>query len=302
MNQALRDPRWRNACTDEFNAVTRNHTYDLVPPAPGQNVIDTKWIFTLKYLPNGNIDRYKARLVARGFNQKYGLDYAETFSPVIKSTTVRLVLEQAVRHDWCIRQLDVNNAFLQGTLQDEVYVSQPPGFVDQDRPHHVCHLRKAFYGLKQAPRAWYEELKHTLLAAGFRNSVADTSLFVYTHGGHQVFILVYVDDVVVTGSSHALVDQFIHLLATRFSIKDLGNLSYFLGIEVTRTSSGLHLMQRKYIQDLLTKTKLLDSKPVFTPLASHPKLTLASGTMLSNPTDYRMVVCSLHIWPSHVWR
>jgi len=145
VNQALRDPRWRNACTDEFNAVTRNHTYDLVPPVPGQNVIDTKWIFTLKYLPNGNIDRYKARLVARGFNQKYGLDYAETFSPVIKSTTVRLVLEQAVRHDWCIRQLDVNNAFLQGTVQDEVYVSQPPGFVDQDRPHHVCRLRKAFY-------------------------------------------------------------------------------------------------------------------------------------------------------------
>lgn len=293
VNQALRDPRWRNACTDEFNAVTRNHTYDLVPPAPGQNVIDTKWIFTLKYLPNGQIDRYKARLVARGFNQKYGLDYAETFSPVIKSTTVRLVLEQAVRHDWCIRQLDVNNAFLQGTLQDEVYVSQPPGFVDQDRPHHVCRLRKALYGLKQAPRAWYEELKHTLLAAGFRNSVADTSLFVYTHGGHQVFILVYVDDIVVTGSSNALVDQFIHLLATRFSIKDLGNLSYFLGIEVTRTSSGLHLMQRKYIQDLLTKTKMLDAKSVSTPLASHPKLTLASGTMLSNPTDYRMVVGSL---------
>lgn len=133
-------------------------------------------------MPNGQIDRYKARVVARGFNQRYGLDYAETFSPVINSTTVCLVLQHAVSNDWGIRQLDVNNAFLQGTLEDKVYVTQPPGFVDKDHPHHVCRLRKTLYGLKQAPRVWYEELKRTLLAAGFQNSTADTYLFIHNHG------------------------------------------------------------------------------------------------------------------------
>lgn len=131
----------------------KNHTWDVVLLATTQNVICCKWIFTLKYRPDGSIERYKARLVARGFNQQYGLDYSETFSPVIKSTTVRLVLEIAVKRNWCIHQVDINNAFLQGTLTDEVYVSQPPGFIDKDRPHHVCRLNKALYGLKQAPRA-----------------------------------------------------------------------------------------------------------------------------------------------------
>ena len=142
VNQALRDEKWRNAMGEEFNAQIRNRTFELVPPAPNQNVIATKWIFTLKYLPNGALDRYKARLVARGFTQQYGLDYSETFSPVVKSLTIRLVLQLAVSRSWCIKQLDVNNAFLQGTLTDEVYVTQPPGFVDPDRPHHVCRLKK----------------------------------------------------------------------------------------------------------------------------------------------------------------
>lgn len=231
--------------------------------------------------------------MARGYNQKYGLDYAETFSTVIKSTMVRLVLQHAVRNDWTIRQLNVNNAFLQGTLQDEVYVSQPPVFVDKDRPHHVCRLRKALYGLKQAPRAWYEELKHTLIASGFRNSLVDTSLFTLRQGQHIVYILVYVDDIVVTGSSLQLVDKIIQNLATRFALKDLGQLSYFLGIEAQRTPAGLHLMQNKYILDLLAKTKMQDAKHVSTPMATHQKLTLSIGTPLANPTDYRQVVGSL---------
>ena len=156
--------------SDEFNVQMRNNTWDLVPPETAQHIISCKWIFTIKYLPDGSIDRYKARLVARGFNQQYGLDYFETFSPVIKSTTVRIVLEIAVKCSWSIRQLDINNAFLQGTLIDEVYVSQPPGFVDHDRPYHVCRLKKALYGLKQAPRAWYNELRSYLLQAGFTKS------------------------------------------------------------------------------------------------------------------------------------
>ena len=164
---------------DEINAQLRNGTSELVPPEKYQNVIGCKWVFTIKYLPNGEIDRYKACLVAKGFHQQHGLDFTETFSPVIKSTTIRSVLHVAVTKGWPIHQIDVNNAFLQRTLDDEVYVAQPPGFIDQDLPHHVCRLRKALYGLKQAPRAWYQELRAFLVTQGFQNSLADASLFIY---------------------------------------------------------------------------------------------------------------------------
>lgn len=176
--QALADPRWRKAVTDEFNSVIQNGTYSLVPPTLNQNTVSCRWIFTIKYNPDGSVRRYKVRLVARGYTQVPGVDYTETFSPVIKSTTIRLVLDIAVSRSWPIKQLDVNNAFLQGTLTEEVYTTQPPCFVNADHPHHVCRLHKALYGLKQAPRAWYRELSNHLLKSGFTNSLADTSLFI----------------------------------------------------------------------------------------------------------------------------
>ena len=278
---------------DEINAQLRNGTSDLVPPEQYQNVVGCKWVFTIKYKANGEIDRYKARLVAKGFHQQHGHDFTETFSPVIKSTTVRAVLHVAVTKGWSLRQLDVNNAFLQGTLDEEVYVTQPPGFVDQDRPHYVCRLKKALYGLKQAPRAWYQELRSFLLTQGFLNSTADTSLFTFHHGSDTIYLLVYVDDMVITGNNNKLIDRFIATISSRFSLKDLGDLSYFLGIEVTRTSKGLHLMQKKYIIDLLTRTNMMDARPVSTPMAPTPKLSLTSGTPMDNPSEYRAVLGSL---------
>lgn len=144
--QALKDKIWRGAMSEK---------YDLVPPHPSQNVVGCRWVFKLKFLPSGDINRHKAGLVAKGYNQEYGVDYAETFSPVIKTTTIRLVLGVAVRKSWPIIQLDVNNAFLQGTLTKEVYMKQPPRFIDKDHPDYVWCLNKAIYSLKQAPRAWY---------------------------------------------------------------------------------------------------------------------------------------------------
>ncbi|KAL9298763.1 putative RNA-directed DNA polymerase [Arabidopsis thaliana] len=278
--------------SEEINAQLRNNTWDLVPPTTAQNIISCKWIFTIKFRPNVSIERYKARLVAGGFNQQYGLDYSETFSPVIKSTTIRLVLEVAVKKNWSIHQVDINNAFLQGTLKEEVYVSQTPGFIDKDRPNFVCRLRKVLYGLKQAPRAWYQELKTFLLQAGFQNSLADTSLFIYQRGCDLIYVLVYVDDIIIAGTT-SLVKAFNVSLANRFSVKDLGALSYFLGIEATRSSKGLHLMQRKYITDLLKRTNMLDAKPVSTPMSASPKLTLSSGHTLDDGKEYRAVIGSL---------
>lgn len=214
------------------------------------------------------------------------------FSPVIKSTTTRTILKIAVCKDWCLRQLDVNNAFLQGTRDEDVFVRQPPGFVYPDKPDYVCKLRKALYGLKQAPRAWYMELKRYLEEIGFKNSLADTSLFILQQKSLLVYVLVYVDDIIVTGNSKEAVEQVIKNLAIRFSVKDLGALSYFLGIEAIRTPQGLHLNQRKYIQDLEAKMNMHDAKPVTTPLATSPKLA-RSRDLHSNPTEYRTLVGSL---------
>lgn len=294
INQALKDDKWRAAATKEFNAQIANHCWDLVPaPPPDVTIVGCRWLFTTKYNPDGTEKCPKSRLVAKGYNQRPGLDYAETFSPVIKSTTIRIVLGVAVDRNWPIRQLDVNNAFLQGTLTDEVYMEQPPGFVDADRPTHVCKLRKAIYGLKQAPRAWYVELQSFLIGAGFYNSVSDTSLFILKLDRSIVYLLIYVDDILVTGNDNNLIAQTLHALATRFSVKDHEELHYFLGIEATRSADGLHLCQRRYILDLLDRTNMLGAKPVTTPMATSPKLTLHSGTRLLDPTEYRSVVGSL---------
>lgn len=205
IHQALKDEKWSRACSSEFDALAVNQTWDLVPPETRQNIIGCRWVFTTKFLANGQLDRYKARLAAKGFHQQYGKDYAETFSPVIKSTTIRLVLDVAVAKNWPLKQLDVNNAFLQGELTEEVYMSQPPGFVDKDRPSYVCRLKKPIYGLKQAPRAWYMALKQFLLVTGFTNSLADTTLFVNSSANIITYVLVYVDDIIVTGNNNRIV-------------------------------------------------------------------------------------------------
>jgi histone deacetylase 1/2 len=150
-SQALRDPKWRAAMLDEFNALLHNGTWDLVPPSSSPNLVGCKWVFRIKRNSDGTVDRYKARLVAKGFHKRPGIDYKETFSPVIKPTTIRIVLSLAVTNGWPLRQLDINNAFLHGTLSEAVFMSQPPGFTDSHFSTHVCQLRKAFYGLRQAP-------------------------------------------------------------------------------------------------------------------------------------------------------
>ncbi|WP_353805846.1 reverse transcriptase domain-containing protein, partial [Acinetobacter baumannii] len=215
-----------------------------------------KWVYKIKHNANGSISRYKARLVAKGYNQEYGLDYSETFGPVIRKETIRLVVSLAVRNNWLINQLDVSNAFLHGMLDETIYMTQPPGSVDPRFPQHVCKLQKSLYGLKQAPRAWYTRLKTFLQGLGFTCCVHDTSLFTRhsTHG--TVILLVYVDDIIITGSTAALIQDVTRTMHTTFKMKDLGPLHYFLGMEVSRTDSGLFLHQSKYARDLLQKVGL----------------------------------------------
>lgn len=185
--------------------------------------------------------------MAKGFHQQAGFDFNETFSPVIKPVTIRIILTLALTHGWPLQQLDVNNAFLNGLLSEDIYMQQPQGFESGDKSL-VCKLNRALYGLKQAPRAWFERLRDTLLQFGFRNCKCDSSLFSYVHDGTMVYLLVYVDDIILTGNSPAMIKSLSNKLNSVFALKQLGSLDYFLGIEVKQMSNGsLLLTQSKYI-------------------------------------------------------
>jgi histone deacetylase 1/2 len=280
---------------EEFNALMQNKTWRLVPQRQGTNIVDCRWIYKIKRKADGTIDRYKARLVAKGFKQRYGIDYEETFSPVVKIATVRLVLALAVSRGWSLRQLDVKNAFLHGVLEEEVYMRQPPGYEDKQRPHYVCKLDKALYGLKQAPRAWYSRLSSKLVALGFVASKSDTSLFIYRKRSVTIFMLIYVDDIIVASSSQDATDALLRDLSKDFALKDLGDLNYFLGIEVQKVSTGIVLHQTKYANDILHRVGMTDCSGVVTPLSSSEKITARQGDLLGpdDSTNYRSMVGAL---------
>jgi len=225
----------------EFDALLSQNTWSLCPLPIGRHAVQNKWVYKLKQKPDGSIKRYKARLVAKGFDQRCGLDYTETFSPVIKPTTVRVVLAIAVHFNWSVQQLDISNAFLHGQLQEDVYMTQPQGFVHPKFPNHVCKLHKAIYGLRQAPRAWFNRLSDSLLEFGFTQLLVHTSLFLFHQGAVHLFLLIYVDDILITGTHSSVIVTLLAKLQTDFALKDLGELSYFLGIRVKRTTTSLHL-------------------------------------------------------------
>ncbi|WVZ95953.1 hypothetical protein U9M48_041653 [Paspalum notatum var. saurae] len=245
LQDALNNDNWRFAMDKEFDALMKNRTWHLVPHQRGLNVIDCKWVYKIKNKADGTIDRYKARLVAKGFKQRYGIDYEDTFSPVVKPATIRLILSLAVSQGWYLHQLDVQNAFLRGILEEDVFMRQPPGYEDKAYPNYICKLDKALYGLKQAPRAWYSRLSLKLQNLGFTPSKTDTSLFFYCKDKLTIFILVYVDDIIVASSSQDAVQALLRDLDKDFALTDLGDLHYFLGIEVHKSHDGLFFKSRK---------------------------------------------------------
>lgn len=229
--------------TDEFYALIKNETWELVPRPSDVNVVRCMWLFKHKFCSNGSLERHKARLVANGRSPQVGIDCDETFSPVVKTATIRTVLSLALSKSWSIHQLDVKNAFLHGHLQETIFMHQPPGFRDPTHPDYVCRLRKSLYGLKQAPRAWYQRFATYLSSFGFHHSQSDHSLFIYRCGYDVAYLLLYVDDIILTASSDALRTTIMSHLNAEFAMTDLGSLSYFLGISVTKTTGGLFLSQ-----------------------------------------------------------
>ena len=213
--QAMKYSEWRNAMSEEFNALLANGTLSLMLKQPHFNVVGNKWVFRLT---DGSIARYKACLIAKGFHQRPGVDYNETYNLVIKRQTIKMVLCIALSRGWPLCQMDINNAFLHGTITEDIYMSQPMGFVHSQFPDHICKLHKALYGLKQAPRAWYHAPKAFLLEFGFTNARPDTSLFVYKKNGVLAYFLIYMDDLLLTGNHDAFLRDFKEALTQRFSL------------------------------------------------------------------------------------
>ncbi|XP_073359646.1 uncharacterized protein [Aegilops tauschii subsp. strangulata] len=214
LDDALGDQKWKKAMDEEYTALMRNKTWHLVPNRKGKNIIDCKWVYRIKKKTDGSIDRYKARLVAKGFKQRYGIDYEDTFSPVVKAATIRLVIAIVVSRGWSLRQLDVQNAFLHGVLEEEVYMRQPPGYENKQKPPY-----------------------------------ADKSFFIYNKRNTVIFVLIYVDDIIVASSSQNATDALLHDLSSEFALKDLGDLSFFLGIEVKKVQDAVkRIIRTKHIE------------------------------------------------------
>ena len=195
VKQALQIPHWYKAMQDEYNALIENNTWSLTELSKGPTPVGCKWIFKIKYNVDGTFQRHKARLVAKGFHQQHGFDYSETFSLVVKPSTIRIVLTVVVSNNWSVHQIDINNAFLYGDLKETMFMPQPPG-LESANHSLVCKLNKVIYGLKQAPRSWFHKLSATLSSLGFSSTKSDSSLFVNFHKTHTMMVLIYVDDII----------------------------------------------------------------------------------------------------------
>ncbi|KAJ9693611.1 hypothetical protein PVL29_009531 [Vitis rotundifolia] len=284
-SEALSHPGWRQAMVDEMAALYSSGTWDLVSLPLSKSTVGCRWVYTVKVGPDGQVDRLKARLVAKDYTQIYGCDYGDTFSPVAKIAPVRLFLSMAAMCHWPLYQLDIKNAFLHGELLEEVYMEQPPGFV----------LRRSLYGLKQSPQAWFGRFSSVVQEFGMLWSEVDHSVF-YHHNSlsHCIYLVVYVDDIVITGSDQEGIQRLKQHLFNHFQIKDLGKLKYFLGLEIAQSSSGVVMSQRKYALDILEETGMLEYKPVDTPMDPNVKLVPGQGERLRDPGRYRRLVGKLN--------
>ena len=294
-NQAKKFDKWIKAMNEELIALESNDTWSVCSLPPGKHAIGCRWVYKVKLNADGTLESYKVRLVAKGYTQQEGIDFVDTFSPVAKMNTVKTLIAVSAAKKWSLTQLDISNAFLNGDLDEEIYMSLPPGYTLREGtvlpPNPVCRLNKSLYGLKQASRQWFLKFSSTLTSLGFQTSHSDHTLFIRNINGIYMAVLVYVDDIVIASNNDEVVDQLKNALKQSFKLRDLGPLRYFLGLEIARASHGISICQRKYILELLDETWLLACKPSTIPMDPSIKLRADSKEpLLSDPGLYRRLV------------
>ena len=282
-------PEWIEAMRVEIEALEVNKTWDIVDLPRNKIPIGCKWVYKDKHKADGKIEQYKARLVAKGYTQREGIDYMDTYSPIARLTTIRTILAVAAVMDWHLEQLDVNNAFLHGDLQEEVYMSLPPG-ITTVKSNQVSKLIKALYGLKQASKQWYDKLSSFLYNINFVQSRVDNSLFIRKSETSFIALLIYVNDILIARNDIEDIDIVKNSLNSAFKIKDLGHLNFFLGLEIARTHKGIHICQRKYALDILTDVGMLGVKPANTTMTQKNDKLIYQSFPVHNITLYRRII------------
>ncbi|GKD26557.1 retrovirus-related pol polyprotein from transposon TNT 1-94 [Tanacetum coccineum] len=293
VNEALGDESWIVAMQEELNQFIANDVWELVPQPKNMTIIGTKWVFRNKLDENGIVSRNKARLVAQGYNQQEGIDYDETYAPVARLESIRILLAYACALDFKLFQMDVKSAFLNGFINEEVYVAQPLGFIDFEKPDHVYKLKKALYGLKQAPKAWYDRLKAFLIKHEYKMGMVDNTLFTKKKSSNLIIVQIYVDDIIFGSTCQDICDEFAKIMHDEFEMSMMGELNFFLGLQIKQIEDGIFFNQSKYIKEMLKKFGLEDSKPMKTPMSSDTKLMKDEECESVDSTKYRGMIGSL---------
>jgi hypothetical protein len=286
VEEALDGPdanQWKVAMDEEYNSLMLNHTWKLVPLPPGRKPIDCKWVFRKKYTDTGEVEKYKARLVARGFTQVKGVDYHETFSPVVKFASIRTLLALAVQHSYIVHQMDVTTAYLNGDLEEEIYMTQPESYVKGD---YVCKLQRSLYGLKQSDRVWYDKINATFIKLGFSRSNADPSVYSRISRSEVLYVAIYVDDLIIIGNDLKTIAKLKDELNRLFKMKDLSNIHYILGVKITHTpDSSIIMSQTHYTDAILEQYNMGNARAAGAPLNVSVKLT--KPTTEATPDEQR---------------
>jgi hypothetical protein len=290
---AMSKHSWFTAMVDEIHEFDRLEVWELVPPPECAMVIALKWIFKVKLDEHGDVLKNKARLVAKGYRQEEGIDFEESFAPVARIEAIIIFLANAASQNMVVYQMDVKTAFLNGDLKEVVYVSQPEGFVDPERPNHVYRLKKALYGLKQAPRAWYDTLSKFLVSNKFSKGAVDPTLFARKTGNKYLHVQIYVDDIIFASTDPKECDLFSQEMSSKFQMSMMGQMSFFLGLQVSQNPNGIFINQSKYANETLKKFGFDSRDSVETPMIKRSKLDEDDDGIHVDQTKYRSMIGSL---------
>lgn len=298
-NQAMNDinkEEWLQAMQDEFDSLKKNQTWILCKLPPDRVAVGSKWIYNVKTDDKGNIDRYKARLVAQGFSQQFGIDYNDVFAPVARQATLRILLSIASKEKFFVKHLDVKTAFLNGKLQETIYMKQPKGFEEVDKEDYVCLLKRSLYGLKQAPKVWNDVVNQMISKLGFKRNRGDPCLYQKKlDNGDECMLLIYVDDILLVSNSTGMMNNVKNEISILFEIRDLGEPKYYLRIEINKNGDIYNMSQANYIQQLVDEYNMTDARISKIPIDVSYGKTLKIVPLESNAIYQKLIGSLLYL-------